>query len=222
MYIKIHNLSFQYEKAHPILDDCELSIKQGDIVAIIGNSGSGKSTFLRVLAGLEKSDRGACYINDEVIFSDQVFTEPHKRKIGMVFQDYALFPHLKVSDNITFGLHKKSKEEKEQTLKEMMMLIALEGKESYYPHELSGGQQQRVAIARSLASKPKVLLLDEPFSNLDAKLKKQIRQDLKEILRKSEMTCIFATHDIEDALDIADDILVLENHKLIKHDKNYV
>lgn len=222
MYIKIHNLSFQYEKNHPVLDGLEASIEKGKIVAIIGNSGSGKSTFLRIIAGLEKSDQGELWIDDQCLFSHHIWMEPHQRKIGMVFQDYALFPHLKVKENITFGLHKKSKMEKEITLKEMMSLIALEGKETYYPHELSGGQQQRVAIARSLASRPKVLLLDEPFSNLDAKLKKQIRQDLKEILRKSEMTCIFATHDIEDALDIADEILVLEKNKLGKHEKNYV
>lgn len=222
MYIKIRDLSFQYEKNHPVLDGCEASIEKGKIVAIIGNSGSGKSTFLRIIAGLEKSDQGELWIDDQCLFSHQVWIEPHRRKIGMVFQDYALFPHLKVAENITFGLHKKSKVEKEIALQEMMSLIALEGKETYYPHELSGGQQQRVAIARSLASKPKVLLLDEPFSNLDAKLKKQIRQDLKEILRKSEMTCIFATHDIEDALDIADEIWVLENNKLTKHEKNYV
>lgn len=222
MYIKIRDLSFQYEKNHPVLDLCEASIEKGKIVAIIGNSGSGKSTFLRIIAGLEKSDQGELWVDDQCLFSHQVWIEPHRRKIGMVFQDYALFPHLKVADNITFGLHKQSKLEKETALQEMMSLIVLEGKETYYPHELSGGQQQRVAIARSLASKPKVLLLDEPFSNLDAKLKKQIRQDLKEILRKSEMTCIFATHDIEDALDIADEILVLENNKLTKHEKNYV
>lgn len=220
MYIEIKNLSFQYEKNHPVLKDCDMNIEQGKIVSIIGNSGSGKSTFLRIIAGLEKSDAGELWIQQQLLFSHNTFIEPHQRNIGMVFQDYALFPHLKVSENIIFGLHKKSKTEKEMTLKEMLALISLDDKESYYPHELSGGQQQRVAIARSLASKPKLLLLDEPFSNLDTTLKKQIRNDLASILRESKMTCIFATHDLEDAIDIADEIFILDNHKLVKYEES--
>jgi iron(III) transport system ATP-binding protein len=137
----------------------------------------------------------------------------------MVFQDYALFPHLTVFQNIAFGIHKKTKIEKHLIVDQMLELTNLLDKKDSYPHELSGGQQQRVALARALAPKPKVLLLDEPFSNLDYELKKQIRNDLKWIMEKQEMTCIFATHDYEDAVDIADRILYLENGKIVKEEK---
>lgn len=220
MYINFKDIHFQYEKDHPILKGCSASFNQGEIIAIIGNSGSGKSTLLRIISGLERANHGELIIDEDVLFSDHVFVEPNKRNIGMVFQDYALFPHLKVSQNITYSLTKKTKIEKEVILDQMLDLISLTEKKDYYAHELSGGQQQRVALARSLAANPRLLLLDEPFSNLDASLRKQIRSDLQTILRKQAITCIFATHDLEDAKHIADKILYLEEGQIIKVESN--
>lgn len=211
MSIKIENIHFKYEKEHPILKGCSLTVKDGDIVAILGQSGSGKSTLLRVLAGLERPQEGMIILDDVVLNDMHHFVDSSLRKIGMVFQDYALFPHLNIEKNIAYSLSKKNKMEKEEIVNELLEIIELKEKKGYYPHELSGGQQQRVALARSLAANPKVLLLDEPFSNLDADLRSQIRQDLKRILKKKHMTCVFATHDFADALDIADKIYQVKN-----------
>ena len=206
MSIKIENIHFKYEKAHLILRGCSLNVLDGDIVALLGQSGSGKSTLLRVLAGLEKPEEGTIILDNTVLNDQHHFVDSSLRKIGMVFQDYALFPHLTVEKNIAYGLSKKTNVEKKAIVDDLLELIELEEKKGYYPHELSGGQQQRIALARSLAANPKVLLLDEPFSNLDADLRAQIRQDLKRILKKRHITCIFATHDLADAQDIADHV----------------
>jgi iron(III) transport system ATP-binding protein len=206
MSINIKDLHFKYEKEHPILKGCSLKVNDGDIVAVLGQSGSGKSTLLRIIAGLERPQEGLISLDDVVLNDMHHFVDPSLRKIGMVFQDYALFPHLTIEKNIAYSLSKKTKSEKELIVNDLLKIIELSDKKGYYPHELSGGQQQRVALARSLAANPKVLLLDEPFSNLDADLRAQIRQDLKRILKAKNMTCIFATHDLADAIDIADHI----------------
>lgn len=216
MSIKIDHLHFQYEKNHPIFKGCSLHIKDGEMVAILGLSGSGKSSLLRLIAGLEKPDQGDIYLDDERLSSSTTVIEPSKRKIGMVFQDYALFPHLTVYQNVAYALHKLKKEEKEPIVIDALLLVGLLDKKDYYPHELSGGQQQRIALARSLVANPKVLLLDEPFSNLDAELRAQIRQDLRSILKQRQMTCIFATHDLADANDIADRMYVLKDGLFIE------
>ena len=209
MYVKLNNINFEYVKNNLILDDFSLEIKKGDIAALIGNSGSGKSTILRILSGLETPITGEVIVNDQVLFNKKVSINPEKRNVGMVFQDYALFPHLSVKKNIYFGLHGKTKDEKDKIVHDVLELVNLKHKINNYPYELSGGEQQRIALARSLATNPDVLLLDEPFSNLDANLKKQIRKELKQIIKKADITCIFVTHDIEDANDIADEIINL-------------
>ncbi|MDR4968895.1 MAG: ABC transporter ATP-binding protein, partial [Acholeplasmataceae bacterium] len=188
MYIDINKIDFEYDKNNLVLCSCSTGIEQGEIVAILGKSGSGKSTLLRVLSGLEIPKNGEITIDGEILVSNRHFVEPNKRKIGMVFQDYALFPHLNIIQNIQYGLMKKSKEEKEKIALEMLKLISLNEKYTKYPHELSGDQQQRVALARALAPNPKMLLLDEPFSNLDKDLRKQIRQDLKRIMNQQNMS----------------------------------
>jgi len=218
MSINIKDLHFKYEKEHPILKGCSLEVNDGDIVAVLGQSGSGKSTLLRVIAGLEKPQEGIITLDDVVLNDAHHFVDPSLRKIGMVFQDYALFPHLSIEKNIAYSLTKKTKLEKETIIDDLLKVIELSDKKGYYPHELSGGQQQRVALARSLAANPKVLLLDEPFSNLDADLRAQIRQDLKRILKHKHMTCIFATHDLADAIDIADHIYQVKDGIILKND----
>jgi len=219
MYINLSHIKFEYNRHQLILDELSIHLKRKEIVAILGSSGSGKSTLLRLISGLEKPIEGSIEIDGLIVYDEKHFIDPHQRNVGMVFQDYALFPHLTVFQNIAYGIHKKTKTDKKFIVNQMLELTNLLEKKDNYPHELSGGQQQRVALARALAPKPKVLLLDEPFSNLDHELKKQIRNDLKLIMEKQEMTCIFATHDYEDAIDIADRILYLENGKIVKEEK---
>ena len=210
MFVDIKNIHFHYNKNTKVLNDINLQMKQGEIVALLGNSGSGKSTLLRLICGLERPQLGTIIVNDKVLVSDNEFITPEHRNIGMVFQDYALFPHMNVYKNIKFGIDNLPKKEYDKTIREVLELVGLPHKIKDYPHELSGGEQQRIALARSLATKPDILLLDEPFSNLDANLKKQIRRDLKEIIKKADITCLLVTHDYEDANDIADTIIEID------------
>ncbi len=188
-----------------------MELDKGEVLAILGESGIGKSTMLRIIAGLEEAHKGSMTIGDKIIFSEKLFVEPKNRGIGMVFQDYALFPHMTVKKNIQYGLKKMSKAEKENIAMEMLKLANLVEHKDKYPYELSGGQQQRVAIARAIAPKPEILLLDEPFSNLDANLQEKIRDEIKEILKKAVITSIFVTHDREDAKVLADKVIVLRD-----------
>ncbi len=221
MYVKIKNVDFEYAKNQSVLKNISFSMQEGEVVAILGSSGSGKSTLLRVLSGLEMPKKGDIHINEETLCSANTFVECEKRHVGMVFQDYALFPHMNVYKNIAFGIRKFSKEAKKKRVEEMLELIDMKDKIHAYPHELSGGQQQRIALARALAPHPDILLLDEPFSNLDADLKMKIRHELRTIMKLADMTSIFVTHDYDDAKDIADRIVYLENghiaHEEIVH-----
>ena len=208
MYIEIKDLSFKYDNATGnVLDKFSLDIKQGDIVAILGQSGCGKSTLLRLISGLEAPHYGSILINGEIAVDHDVFIQPENRGVGMLFQDYALFPHMTVIQNIGFGLHKLQKKDRKKRVAEVLELVNLKGYENRYPYELSGGQQQRVALARAIAPKPVILLMDEPFSNLDADLRSKIRLELKDILKKEGITCIFVTHDKADADAISDKII---------------
>lgn len=212
MFISIKNVCFSYPNTESVaLDQFSMNIEKGEVISILGRSGSGKSTILRILAGLEKSTKGSLTIQDEIVFDDNTFLQPEKRGIGMVFQDYALFPHMTVGENILFGLFQLKKAQKKKRLKEVLELVELEDYEKRYPHQLSGGQQQRVAIARAIAPNPHLILLDEPFSNLDAELQVKIRKDLREILKKANITSIFVTHDENDAHALADRIVKLKN-----------
>jgi len=215
MYLSVEGIKFKYEKNGDwISNNVSFAIEEGSIMAILGESGSGKSTVLRLIAGLEIPSQGRIVVNKEVHVDKDHFVDPENRGIGMVFQDYALFPHMTVEKNIGFGIGNLSRKERRNRIKEVLGLVELEGYEKRYPHELSGGQQQRVALARALAPKPKLLLLDEPFSNLDAHLHEQIRSDLKTILEEAKITSVFVTHDREDALAIATDVVVLDKGKV--------
>ena len=217
MFIEVKKIYFKYKNSKKdTIIDFNMELSKGEILAIIGESGSGKSTILRIIAGLEEAYKGSMVIGDKNIFSDKMFIEPENRGVGMVFQDYALFPHMTVKKNIQYGLKKKSKDEKEKIAMEMLQLINLVEHKDKYPYELSGGQQQRVAIARAIAPKPSVLLLDEPFSNLDANLRERIRDEIKVILKKAGITSIFVTHDIEDAKVLANKIIVLKDGVIVE------
>lgn len=212
MIIKGENIYFKYKNnKEDIIKDFNMELDKGEVLAILGESGSGKSTMLRIIAGLEEAHKGSMTIGDKIIFSEKLFVEPENRGIGMVFQDYALFPHMTVKKNIQYGLKKMSKDEKEKIAMEMLELVNLADHKDKYPYELSGGQQQRVAIARAIAPKPEILLLDEPFSNLDANLQEKIRDEIKEILKKAGITSIFVTHDRQDAKVLADKVIVLRD-----------
>lgn len=207
--IELKNISKTYHgTTKPALKDLSLSINQGEILTLLGPSGCGKTTTLRLIAGFERPDKGTILLNNRTIVSQNTWIPPEKRGIGMVFQDYALFPHLNVEDNIAFNLKDKSK------AFEMLELVGLKGYNRHLPSELSGGQQQRVALARALASNPKVILLDEPFSNLDADLRIQMRLEVVQIIKETNTTAIFVTHDQKDALAISDRIAVLNNGTL--------
>lgn len=196
------------------LNSISFSVNKGKILAVVGESGSGKTTLIRLITGLETQDKGIINYNDKVLSSETTFVAPEKRNIGMVFQEYALFPHFNVFDNIAYGISKNK--DKKERVAEVLELVALTGLEKRFPHELSGGQQQRVALARALAPKPELLILDEPFSNLDVILRHQLRNDITAILRKTNTTAIFVTHDIKDALKVSDEILVLQNGNLLQ------
>lgn len=210
-FIEIEQLSFSFPGTkEPVIHDFSLSINQGEVVGILGASGSGKTTLLRIISGLEVPKSGKIKIAGKYVVDENTLVLPEHREVGMVFQDYVLFPHMTVRDNILFGLFKLTKKDRLARLKEVLELVKLEKYEKRYPHELSGGQQQRVALARALAPKPKLLLLDEPFSNLDAELKETIREELRMILKKANMTCILVTHDHNDVEAICDRIIMID------------
>ena len=217
MYVKIKNIDFRYKNAkEKTIKDFSVDIEKGEIISIFGESGSGKSTMLRLIAGLEVPSKGLVEIDNKIIIDDHTFILPEKRGVGMVFQDYALFPHMTVAGNIKFGLKNIDRTEKNNRVKEVLELVNLEDFKDRYPHELSGGQQQRVAIARALAPNPSLLLLDEPFSNLDAHLQEKIRKELKKIIKHTGITSIFVTHDKDDSKAIADRVVILKEGEIIK------
>ncbi|MBN8204046.1 ABC transporter ATP-binding protein [Bacillus sp. NTK034] len=207
--LTIHNLTFSFPKARvPVIEDFSFTMDEGEIVGILGQSGSGKSTLLRLISGLEIPRTGTIEIAGTEAAGKKTFLQPEDRGVGMVFQDYALFPHMSVKDNLLFGLSRLTRKERLPRVREMLELVQMTDFEKRYPHQLSGGQQQRIALARALAPKPKLLLMDEPFSNLDANLKGSIRDELREILKKANMTCIMVTHDKEDVKAICDRSIV--------------
>ena len=188
-----------------------LTVDQGEFIALLGPSGCGKTTTLRLIAGFERVDAGAIEIDGALVASSSIHLQPERRRVGMVFQEYALFPHVSVLANIEFGLRGMKAGDKSARTGEILELTGLAGLERRMPHELSGGQQQRVALARALAPNPALILLDEPFSNLDAGLRARVRAEVGEILHAAKTTAIFVTHDQEEALSLVDRVAVMLN-----------
>ena len=208
MYLSLENIGFSYPKSgKPTLQGFNLSIQKGDCIGLVGASGCGKSTLLRLIAGLEPLETGRITLDAQVLSAPKLSVPPEKRHIGMVFQNYCLFPHLSVRNNIAYGI--RQRQQKKERVNEMLALIDMQAHADRYPYQLSGGQQQRVALARSLAPKPKIILMDEPFSNLDATLKQSVRQEVKAILQAENMTSIIVTHDLQDTEALCDDTVVL-------------
>ncbi|MCH1485361.1 MAG: ABC transporter ATP-binding protein [Flavobacteriaceae bacterium] len=205
MYLEVENLVKSYGN-NLVIKNLTFSIEKGQLISFVGESGSGKSTFLKCLSGLENINSGKVILNNKIINDKSLFVKPQRRKIGYVFQDYPLFPHLNIRENICFNLEKRYFKNFEDIVKLTNLKPLLER----YPHEISGGEQQRVSIARSIIREPDLLLLDEPFSNLDANIKYSIRDEICKIIKKTNTTTILVTHDINDALNISDKILIFK------------
>ncbi|MGI8659535.1 MAG: ABC transporter ATP-binding protein [Thermoleophilaceae bacterium] len=195
----------------------DLEMPPGELVAILGPSGCGKTMLLRLIAGFEAPDAGRIVVDGETVAeAGGAFTAPEHRRIGMVFQDYALFPHLRVRANVAFGLARRSREQRESPTRRTLELVGLQHKADHYPHELSGGERQRVALARALAPEPALVLLDEPFSSLDATLRGDLRREVELILREAGATALLVTHDQEEALALADRLAVMREGRLVQ------
>lgn len=211
MYLRIENLRKIFEENRGI-EKIDFSIEKGELISLLGPSGCGKTTLLNIIGGFLKPDNGKIYLEDR----DITDIPPEKRDISTVFQSYALFPHMNVLENIKYGLKYKklTKKEQNELALEYLKIVGLDGYEKKSIQELSGGQQQRVALARALVLYPKILLLDEPFSNLDAKLKISMREELKELQKNLKISMIFVTHDQEEALSISDKVVVMNNGRI--------
>jgi len=219
-WLQVKNIVCRYDSSAtpPVVDDLSFVLEAGEIGCLLGSSGCGKTTVLRAIAGFQAIESGSIELTGKLLSGVNHHLAPEKRQVGMVFQDYALFPHLSVRDNITFGLHKMPAKAREQVCEELLDLVKLAGMGHRYPHELSGGQQQRVALARALAPSPALLLLDEPLSSLDAELRRGLALEVRDILKERGMSAIMVTHDQEEAFAFADKIGVLHKGGLEQWD----
>jgi len=199
-----------------VVDDVSLTLRKGQIGCLLGPSGSGKTTLLRLVAGFETADSGKMILHGQTVSGNGNFVPPEKRRIGMVFQDYALFPHLTVKGNVGFGLRDQPRQVKEEKVESLLEKVGLAQFEANYPHELSGGQQQRVALARALAMEPEIILLDEPFSNLDVTLRENLSREVRRIIKEQGITALLVTHNQQEAFAMADEIGVVMNGQMLQ------
>jgi len=205
----------------PVVQEVSFTLEAGRIGCLLGPSGCGKTTLLRAIAGFENLDAGQISMRGQVVSHAGWSLPPEKRRVGMVFQDFALFPHLRIGDNIGFGLRDLSERERRARVQELLRLVGLPEYENDYPHQLSGGQQQRVALARAMAPRPELLLMDEPFSSMDAELREQLAREVRAILKEEDITALLVTHDQYEAFAMADEIGVLNAGRLMQWDSGY-
>ena len=215
--LKVNNIQCQYD-GNVVLEDLSFHVKHGEICCLLGPSGCGKTTALRAIAGFQALEHGEILLNDQRLSAKDFSVDPEQRQVGMVFQDYALFPHLSVYDNIRFGISKQSPTNQKKIIGDLLDLVKLSEVGHRYPHELSGGQQQRVALARALAPNPKLLLLDEPFSNLDVDLRRHLNLEVRDILKEYGIGAILVTHDQDEAFAFGDQIGLLNEGRLQQWD----
>ena len=212
--LRLERLTKRFDRHGAAVDGLSLAVEPGEILALLGPSGCGKTTTLRLIAGFEHPDEGTVELRGQLVAGAGVAVPPEARGVGVVFQDYALFPHLSVGDNVAFGLARHERTARTRRVREVLDLVGLGALDRRFPHELSGGQQQRVALARALAPAPALILLDEPFSNLDADLRVAMREEISKILRATGTTAVFVTHDQEEAFALADRVGVLNAGRL--------
>ncbi len=218
--LEIKNIICDYQ-GHRVVQNLTLHVKEGDLLCLLGPSGCGKTTVLRAIAGFHPLTQGEIRLRGDLVASETYTRPPEKRHIGMVFQDYALFPHLNVRNNIGFGLRNVDEKQREQRTTEMLNVVGMDDFGERYIHELSGGQQQRVALARALAPRPDLVLLDEPFSNLDVEMRDYLSQEVRRILKSQGATGILVTHDQMEAFAVGDQIGVMENGRIVQRDTAY-
>jgi len=204
-----------------VLEDVSLSIAPGSVTCLLGPSGCGKSTTLRLIAGVDRQDSGRIVVDDLVVSDDTVHLPPESRSVGLMFQDFALFPHLCVAENVGFGLHGGSKAERTARVTELLDRVGLHGYERKYPHQISGGEQQRVALARAVAPRPRVMLMDEPFSGLDNRLRDGIRDQTLQILKDEGTAVLLVTHEPDEAMRMADQIALMRNGRIVQQGAPY-
>lgn len=219
-YLDLQHISLGYDQ-HRVVDTLSMHLERGQIACLLGPSGCGKTTVLRAIAGFESLLSGSITLDQQEIASPRHDIPPEARHIGMVFQDYALFPHLDVAANIGFGLRGHSPTKKKERVEALLALVGLENHGKRYPHELSGGQQQRVALARALAPMPRLLLLDEPFSNLDVELRERLSSEVRDILKTTGTTAILVTHDQNEAFAVADEVGIMYQGRIQQWDTPY-
>jgi iron(III) transport system ATP-binding protein len=215
--LSLYDVNKSFQPGVPVLQQVSLQVDTGSLVCLLGPSGCGKTTLLRLIAGFEEPDTGEIYLIKRLVSRPGLVVPPEQRHVGMVFQDFALFPHMTVGQNIQFGLFRWPAAWRRTRLAEMLQLVGMEGVAKRYPHELSGGQQQRVALARALAPNPQLLLLDEPFSNLDVNLRQQLREEIRTILLRASITTVLVTHDREEALSLGHTLAVIEHGRIVQH-----
>jgi len=214
-HVRVRGLSKSFGAIEAVRE-LNLEIERGELMAVLGPSGCGKTTLLRVIAGFEQPDAGCVVVSDDVVAGPGRLVPPEKRRVGMVFQDYALFPHLSVEGNVAFGLSNRPREERDALTRRTLELVGLQHRARTGVHALSGGERQRVALARALAPEPELVLLDEPFSSLDATLRAGLRREVELILRDAEATALLVTHDQEEALSLADRLAVMRDGEIVQ------
>ncbi|MBL0044093.1 MAG: ABC transporter ATP-binding protein [Flavobacteriales bacterium] len=214
--LSVHDLHFAHVRGQEVLAGTSVEVQEAEVLVVVGPSGCGKSTLLRCIAGLEKPSRGSVTMAGNALTDARSFIPPEARGIGFVFQGLALFPHLTVKGNIAFGLNGLPASERTQRVRDELRSVGLVDLADRYPHELSGGQQQRVAIARSLVRRPKLMLMDEPFSDLDPKTRSEVRTEVMRILRANKTAAVIVTHDREDAFHVADRIAEMDHGRIVR------
>ena len=220
-FLVVDAISAAYDKTVPVVSDISFTLREGQLACLLGPSGCGKTTILRALSGFQNLSAGSISLDGKRLSEPGFTVAPDKRQIGMVFQDHALFPHLTIARNISFGLNRLASAERAQTVEEMLCLIGMQDLADKYPHELSGGQNQRVALARAIAPQPKLLLMDEPFSNLDAALRESLGYEVQALLKQMQITAIMVTHDQHDAFALGDQIGVMLEGQLMQWDNAF-
>ena len=220
-FLRVSNLSATYDNQTLIVENISFGLNEGELGCLLGPSGCGKTTILRAISGFQDVRSGKIHLGGELLSDSQFSIAPERRNVGMVFQDHALFPHLTISDNVGFGLSKLEQHERQARITTMLELVGMQDYQDQYPHELSGGQSQRIALARAIAPRPKLLLMDEPFSSLDTELRESLGYEVRSLLKELGVTVIMVTHDQQDAFALGDQVGIMFNGELVQWDRPF-